>query len=215
MAEEERKAKANEAKAKGNTAFSAKDYQTAIKHFTEGIELDPTNHILYSNRSACYASLEPPKWTEALNDANKTVEIAPKWAKGYSRKGAAHYGLGQLREAQTTYMKGLEIEPENQQLIEGLSEVRNAMSSSGLGQLGQLFKGDVWGKIRSHPKLSQYADQSDFKHIVTELQQNPQSLAQHLNDPRVGELIAALLNINLGQDQPNASQDHHEPPTIS
>lgn len=38
--------------AKGNAAFSAGNFEEAIKHFTDAIELDPTNHVLYSNRSA-------------------------------------------------------------------------------------------------------------------------------------------------------------------
>ena len=44
---------ADEAKAKGNAAFSAKNYDEAIVHFTDAITLAPTNHVLYSNRSAC------------------------------------------------------------------------------------------------------------------------------------------------------------------
>ena len=38
--------------AKGNAAFSAGAFEEAISFFTSAIELDPTNHVLYSNRSA-------------------------------------------------------------------------------------------------------------------------------------------------------------------
>jgi stress-induced-phosphoprotein 1 len=50
--------------------------------------------VLYSNRSACYASLKD--FQKALDDANKCVEIAPTWSKGYGRKGAALHGQGDL-----------------------------------------------------------------------------------------------------------------------
>ena len=41
------------AKAKGNAALSAKNYQEAIIYLTEEIIHDPMNHVLFSNSSAC------------------------------------------------------------------------------------------------------------------------------------------------------------------
>jgi len=64
---------------------------------TQAIELDPSNHVLYSNRSGSYASLK--NFDKALEDANKTVELNPSWGKGYSRKGTALHGLGDLGSA--------------------------------------------------------------------------------------------------------------------
>jgi stress-induced-phosphoprotein 1 len=60
----------------------------------KAIELDPSNHVLYSNRSASYASLRD--FDKALVDANKCVELNPGWSKGYGRKGAALHGIGDL-----------------------------------------------------------------------------------------------------------------------
>ena len=71
--------KAAEAKNKGNAAFSAQDFPTAVTHFTEAIQHDPTNHVLFSNRSASYASMG--KYKEALEDANETVKLKPDWAR--------------------------------------------------------------------------------------------------------------------------------------
>jgi stress-induced-phosphoprotein 1 len=70
----------------------------------QAIELDPTNHVLYSNRSACYASLRD--FEKALADANKTIEVNPGWSKGYGRKGAALHGLGDLGNAPYTKRLG-------------------------------------------------------------------------------------------------------------
>ena len=38
--------------AKGNAAFSAGEFEEAIKYFSEAIDKDGSNHVLYSNRSA-------------------------------------------------------------------------------------------------------------------------------------------------------------------
>lgn len=74
------------------------DYCTANarrrEKFTQAIELDPQNHVLYSNRSGAYASLKD--FEHALRDANKTTEIKPDWAKGWGRKGTALHGEGNL-----------------------------------------------------------------------------------------------------------------------
>ena len=99
------------AKAQGNAAFSSRDFTSAVIHYTSAISLSPTNHILFSNRSAAYASLR--NYADALSDAIKTVELKPDWAKGYSRLGAAHWGLKQFQEAAAAYTKGLEIDPSN------------------------------------------------------------------------------------------------------
>lgn len=45
--------------AKGNAAFAAGDFDKAIEHFTAGIEVDATNHVLFSNRSAAQVHLSP------------------------------------------------------------------------------------------------------------------------------------------------------------
>lgn len=70
---------ADECKAKGNAAFSKGDYDEAVNWFTAAIRADPTNHVLYSNRSAAYASQK--KYNEAFQDADKCVQIKPDWAR--------------------------------------------------------------------------------------------------------------------------------------
>ncbi|CAJ1385502.1 unnamed protein product [Effrenium voratum] len=68
------KAKAAEAKAKGNAAFAAKHFKEAIEHFTEAISYVP-DHVFFSNRSACHASLE--EYEKALEDGRRCVSLKP------------------------------------------------------------------------------------------------------------------------------------------
>jgi tetratricopeptide (TPR) repeat protein len=51
------------AQAKGNAAFQSGRHEEAVQHFTEAIELDPQNHVLYSNRSAALVSPSRHPWT--------------------------------------------------------------------------------------------------------------------------------------------------------
>ena len=59
-------------KAQANTAFSAKDFAKASELYSKAIELDPSNHVLFSNRSASKAALKD--YQGALDDSE---EVSP------------------------------------------------------------------------------------------------------------------------------------------
>jgi len=63
----------------GNKEFLAGNHQKAVELFTQAIELDPQNHILFSNRSGAYAGLKD--FQKAFEDANQTVTLKPDWPK--------------------------------------------------------------------------------------------------------------------------------------
>lgn len=48
--------------------------------------------VYFSNRSAAYLKLGDAK-SKALKDAERCMELAPKWPKSYSRLGAAQHAL--------------------------------------------------------------------------------------------------------------------------
>jgi stress-induced-phosphoprotein 1 len=60
---------AEELKNQGNKAFQAKDYDTAIDLFSKAIELEPSNYVLWSNRSAAKAGKR--QYGPALEDAEQ------------------------------------------------------------------------------------------------------------------------------------------------
>ncbi len=63
----------------GAAACARGDYRSALRLYGETIRLDPTNHVLYSNRSAIYCKLE--QFPEALRDAERAQELNPRWIK--------------------------------------------------------------------------------------------------------------------------------------
>merc|ERR1719421_167932 len=70
-------------KSEGNKAFKEGNFQQAAVFFTEGITLDDANHILYSNRAACFLKLG--RYAQARDDADKCTKLAPSFAKGHFR----------------------------------------------------------------------------------------------------------------------------------
>ncbi len=102
--------------------------------FTQAIALTPDNHILFSNRSAAHAS--KLDWDNALKDAEKTTELKPDWPKGWGRKGAALYGMGDLVGASDAYEEGLKLDPNNAGMKKDLSSVQKAIETEGAGMRG-------------------------------------------------------------------------------
>uniref|UniRef100_A0A2P2KC06 Uncharacterized protein MANES_02G035100 n=1 Tax=Rhizophora mucronata TaxID=61149 RepID=A0A2P2KC06_RHIMU len=205
---------ADEAKAKGNAAFSAGEYSAAVKHFTEAISISPENHVLYSNRSAAHASLH--NYSDALADAKKTVELKPDWSKGYSRLGAAYLGLHQVQDAISAYKKGLEIDPNSEPLKSGLADAEAAAATSRSrtvpppSPFGDAFSGpEMWAKLAADPTTRMYLQQPDFVKMMQEIQKSPSNLNLYLKDQRVMQALGVLLNLKFRA--PNAADDMEVP----
>ncbi|KAG4305239.1 hypothetical protein PORY_001409 [Pneumocystis oryctolagi] len=194
---------------KANILFSEKKYEEAIGMYTEAIALDPNNHVLYSNRSACYASLK--NFDEALKDSIKCIEIQPNWAKGWSRKGAALHGKGDLEESKIAYEKGLELEPENEQIKTALKAVSDSISSNFSKDYqkndpfahiaAKLRSPEFLSKIASNPKTSGLLSNPQFMEKLKKIQEDPKTIFHVLDDPNMASILPMLLGLDL--DTPN------------
>jgi len=119
---------AENAKGKGNKAQAAKDYKSAVRHYTMAINMDKTNGVYYSNRSASHCGLGD--WNSALEDAHKCTELKPDWPKGYGRVGFAFKGLRCYNLAIEAYEKSQELEP-NDKTLELIAELVQKRDDAG------------------------------------------------------------------------------------
>lgn len=190
---------AEELKAKGNTALQVKNYSLAIEHYTSAINIDGTNHLLYSNRSAAYLSKGDAQ--NALDDANACLGLNPNFSKGFSRKGAALHTLKRYNDAITTFKEGLSKFPNDKVLKNGLENVEREKNGpptgvgSGLG-MSNLFGPDMMAKIALDPKTRVYMNDPDFMAKIQMLQNNPDKLGTMIKDPRIMEVFKVMLGMN-------------------
>lgn len=68
-----------ELKNKGNECVKDGKFIEAVLHYTHAIKMDPSNYVLYSNRSFAFLKLD--QHYLSLQDANETVKLQPQWAK--------------------------------------------------------------------------------------------------------------------------------------
>jgi len=211
-------ASVDELKAQGNKAIAAKDFDTAIEKFTEAIAIQPDNHILYSNRSAAYASKK--EWDNALNDAEKTTEIKPDWAKGWGRKGTALHGKGDLVGANDAYEEGLKLDSANAQLKSGLASVQKAMEAPAgglgadpMGGIGQMFSDPgLIQKLAANPKTAAFLADPTFMAKLQQMQQNPNNAQDLFSDPRMIQVLGVAMGVDMEmRDSDPSAQDSPMP----
>jgi stress-induced-phosphoprotein 1 len=189
-------------KTKGNDALSAGDIGGAVQAYTEAIALDPTNHVLYSNRSAAHAKAN--EWDKALEDAKKTVEVNPKWARGYSRMGAAYHGLAEFDEAMNAYKKGLELEPGSATFTSAIAEVEKAKASAKMdagavfNQFANFFTRPMMSMMSMYPQVQAFINDPEFQQKADAIQKNPSSVLTHLQDKNVMTYISLCSQMAAG-----------------
>merc|ERR1719445_3041457 len=175
-------ASADELKSKGNAALQKGNLSEAIECYSKAINLDGTNHVYYSNRSAAY--LKHGDANNALEDAESCIGLNPGFAKGYSRKGAALHGLKRYNDSVKSYEEGLEKFPGDKGLMSGLEEVkkdrdglRRPTNIGGQNPMASLFGPDLIAKIAMDPKLRHYLNDADFMNKIKLLQTDPNQMS--------------------------------------
>ena len=106
-----------EEKSKGVTAFREQDFDGAIYHFSEALNLGPSNETkatLLGNRAAAFEKIGD--FQSALEDSVNALKAQPTYLKAYFRQATSLIELGRHREAIEAAEIGLQRAPNNSQL---------------------------------------------------------------------------------------------------
>jgi len=107
--------RAAELRAEGNKAFTNKNYDDAIRLYTEALALSDLNaHLLYSNRSAAF--LFKGEHEKAIADAQKCLDLKPDWSKAYFRMGKALMAAAKFDDAFKQFYKGTLVDKSSDEL---------------------------------------------------------------------------------------------------
>ncbi|MBA0760691.1 hypothetical protein Gotri_023419 [Gossypium trilobum] len=93
----------------GDSAFRAKDFTSAINHYTQFIDggtmVSPT---VYARRCLSYLMNDKPQ--EALGDAVQAQAVSPEWPTAFYLQAACLFSLGMESDAQENLKDGTNLE---------------------------------------------------------------------------------------------------------
>lgn len=93
---------------RANEEFVEENYEEAVKFYSEAIVADNQKDEYYVNRSHAFIKLE--KFSEALSDAEKAIELNPSSAKANLRKGIACFHLNKFEAAKEAFVVGEKLQ---------------------------------------------------------------------------------------------------------
>jgi len=184
--------KSLEEKEKGNEFFKQQNYPEAIKTYSEAIRRNPQDHVLFSNRAACYTKLG--EWQLGLKDCEECIRLNPTFVKAYIRKAVLETAMKQYHKAVDTYNEALKIEPDNSEVKDGIDRVIALISQS----QQQAAEGKVDKKAveqaLSDPEIQAILSDPEIRSILNDMQSNPQSARSYLQDPKIAAKFQKLIS---------------------
>ena len=104
----------------GNAAFKEKHWHQAEEYYTKAIEVNPDNHVLWSNRAAAHLHME--EYGSAIADATKAIELDSSFSKAYYRRGEAQFSLSHFQDAVSNFRSAAKLCPQDPMLRKRLQE---------------------------------------------------------------------------------------------
>ena len=145
-------------KEEGNNSLKENKFQDAYDKYTLAIDLKietKKNAIYYSNRA--FVDLKLENFGDAIQDANSSIKIDPKYYKAYYRRAAANFFLTKFKEALQDYTMLYEVFPSDSSLKEKVEQTKI-----------KLKKKNFWNAFNSEGRDTKQTIDSLLKDIKVE-----------------------------------------------
>ena len=109
----------------GDILRIAGDWSSAVKNYTQAIELKPDGHIIYNNRGVTYFKWGEKYLPKAIEDFSKAIELKPDYATAYENRGNMYYILKDSQKALGDYREYARLagSKANQTILERIAEL--------------------------------------------------------------------------------------------
>ena len=132
----------------GNTQFKNQNYSAAADYYTRGIELNPSEPVLYANRGTCLKLLG--RYKESVSDYKKAVQLNPKNTKNMKKLSSVYIILGNFGEAQILLQKCCNLEPEDSSHTYELNKAKKMVED--YEKIHEKMKEQKWDDVEEESK---------------------------------------------------------------
>jgi len=189
--------KSKEEREKGNEFFKQQKFPEAIAAYAEAILRNPDEAVNYSNRAAGYTKLG--EFQLGLNDCEEALKRDPKFLKAYIRKAHLQTVLKQYHRAVETYDQALKIEPENEEVKDGINRVFSLINQTQEDASQGKVDEEAIKQARADPEIQSIFADPHMREVLNDLQTNPANSQHHLKDPLVLKNIQKLISAGILQ----------------
>ncbi|WVZ82386.1 hypothetical protein U9M48_029653 [Paspalum notatum var. saurae] len=138
----------------GNELFNQEKYHEATFHYTKAMEMNPKDPRAFSNRAQCHIYLGA--YPQALEDAEKCVDLDPTFLKGYVRKAKVQFLMKSYENALATYLEGLKCDPNNLEVLDGLRRCTACMKRANGGHVELEDLKEMLGNFESENNMRRF-----------------------------------------------------------
>jgi len=165
----------------GNAAYKSKDFTTAHKHYDRAIELEPTNIVFYTNKSAVL--FEEEKYDECLKLCDKAIDIGRENKADYTVVAKPMVRVGNV------YLKLKDLDRAIENFERSLTEHRNDVIVKQIAKLKKQKMEDAKKAYIDPIKAEEERESGNtcFKNgdFPTALKHYSESIKRNPDDPRV------------------------------
>ncbi|XP_057615406.1 LON peptidase N-terminal domain and RING finger protein 3 [Chionomys nivalis] len=149
-------ARASQLRHEGNRLYREHQVEAALLKYNEAVRLAPNDHLLYSNRSQIYFTLESHE--DALHDAEIACKLRPMGFKAHFRKAQALATLGKVEQALREFLYCVSLDGKNKQARTGAQRLLFSFFSPSVPGESQEHSPDILKLLAPHPRLKEHVE---------------------------------------------------------
>ncbi|KAM5221582.1 LON peptidase N-terminal domain and RING finger protein 3 [Ctenodactylus gundi] len=200
-------ARASQLRHEGNRLYREHQVEAALLKYNEAVKLAPNDHLLYSNRSQIYFTLESHE--DALHDAEIACKLRPMGFKAHFRKAQALATLGKVEEALREFLYCVSLNRKSKRARYEAQKLLLSFFSPSVPGDSQEHSPAILKLLASHPRLKEPVESMATEGTSHNLPKLPQENSE-LPHCSSREKVASTAKVQMNGQQDSVKEDKEE-----